>query len=276
MPDDAAAVFGHHRVERVAGLHVHEVGPCAEHLERTQLAPVLVRHDVVGIVRARAVVAEAANRAPRQAARRDGAIAAVRAPVRPREDGVEIVARHRACPPRLRSERGRPGNVDLVAAHRDEMVLDLPVAERPENLVGDEDGGGRRLGEAGRVKRDEPQLAAGVAHGEPGRKPRLLGRHDHPAPRRRPAAALGPDGGFVDCHRPRHDAVGEPARVRHLVDGVHVAGAHVERLVAGASEQVYREIDQQLDIPLCNSRSVLRLRFPLQRVVVVKAAIGRR
>ena len=66
MTNETASVRRDQRVERVAGLHVHQVRPRAEHLQRAKLAPVLVRNDVIRIVRARAVVAKASERAARK------------------------------------------------------------------------------------------------------------------------------------------------------------------------------------------------------------------
>jgi hypothetical protein len=46
MTNDAPAVLGDERVQRVSGLEVDEVRPRAEDLERAELAPVLVGNDV--------------------------------------------------------------------------------------------------------------------------------------------------------------------------------------------------------------------------------------
>ena len=59
--DDRAAVLGHERVERIRRLEIGEVRPRAEDAQRAQLAAVLVRDDVVGIVGTRAVILEAAQ-----------------------------------------------------------------------------------------------------------------------------------------------------------------------------------------------------------------------
>ena len=96
VPDHAAAVLGHDGVERVARLHVHQIGPGAKHLQGAQLAAVLVRDDVVGVVRTGAVVAEAADRTAGHGARGHGAIAAVRAAVRPLEHVVKVAPFHPA------------------------------------------------------------------------------------------------------------------------------------------------------------------------------------
>ena len=74
MADDAAAALGDDGVERVAGLHVDEIGPGAEHLQRPQLAAMFVRHDVVRIIGPRAVIPESADRPAGHGARGDGAI----------------------------------------------------------------------------------------------------------------------------------------------------------------------------------------------------------
>ncbi len=73
----------------------------------------------------------------------------------------------------------------------------------------------------------------------------------------------------------RTDAVGEPARVGHFVDGVHVARTGVGRLVARGDEQVVRILVEQLDAERHGFGRVLALRFPGDRVVVVKLRTGR-
>ena len=90
VPDHAAAVLDDHGVQRVARFHVDEVGPRAEHLQRAQLAAVLVRHHIVGIVRPGAVVLEAADRTAGQRASGNGAVGAIGAAVRAPQHGVEI------------------------------------------------------------------------------------------------------------------------------------------------------------------------------------------
>ena len=163
MANDAAAVLGDEHVERVAGLHVDEVRPRAEDLQRAQLAAMLVRDDVVGIVGARAVIAEPAERPPgqpRARRRRDtsrpGCDARGAAP--PRDRSIFI---RRALAGRRRDLAPVPDR-ELIGPDVNEMVLDLPVSERPEDLVGDEDCAGRGFGIALRVERDEPGLA--LAH----------------------------------------------------------------------------------------------------------------
>ena len=132
--DDRAAVLGDERVERVAGLEVGQVRPRAENAQRAQLAAMLVRHDVVGIVGPRARVAEAAEDLAGQQAAGDDAVGAVRVPRDALEHRVDVVARER------RSLAGRPPDrrlridLDVLRIERREIRLDLVVAERPEDL----------------------------------------------------------------------------------------------------------------------------------------------
>ena len=77
--DDGPAVLGDRSVSRVfLGLEVGEVRPRAEDTQRSQLAAVLVRHDIVGIVGARAGVGRPPRILTWQQAARDDAIGPVR------------------------------------------------------------------------------------------------------------------------------------------------------------------------------------------------------
>jgi hypothetical protein len=55
------------------------------------------------------------------------------------------------------------------------IVFDLPVAERPEDLVGDGNRAGRGFGLSGGVERHEPAIAARVEIVKPGAKARSFG-----------------------------------------------------------------------------------------------------
>ena len=103
---DGAAVLGDERVERVAGFQVGQVGPRAEDAQRAQLAAMLVRHDVVGIVGPRAGVAEAAENLARQHAAGGDPVGAVGVARGPLEHRVDVVARERR-PLARRAPHGR-------------------------------------------------------------------------------------------------------------------------------------------------------------------------
>ena len=134
VSNDAAAVLGDNGIERVAGLHVHQIGPCAEHFQRPQLAPVFVRDDVVGIVGTGAVVAKPAHGPSRQRAGRDRSVRPVGLVGAP-EHGLEVAALHRPLLARQRREHRGVGDHEVAGLDRDEVVLDLPIAERPEDPV---------------------------------------------------------------------------------------------------------------------------------------------
>ena len=80
---------------RVAGLHVDEVGPRAEDAQRPQLAPVLVRHQIVGIVGPGALVPESAEHLAGQQAPGGEAVRPVGPAVGALEHLVDVVLRHR-------------------------------------------------------------------------------------------------------------------------------------------------------------------------------------
>ena len=274
VPHDAATVLGDHGVERVPRLHVRQIGPGAEHLQGPQLAPVLVRDDVVGVVRAGAVVAERTDRTPGHAARGHGAIRPVRAAMRPRENVVEVAPFHPALAPRRGSDLRRFRDRDPIRRHGHEMVLHLPVPERPEDLVRDHDRAGRGLGMSGRVEGDEPDLAARVADREAGRGAGDFSRHHGPWPRCWPAAGERTARDIVRGHRCRNQTVGEPVRIRHLVDRVDVARAHVGRRIAGMAEHVDREIDGQVDVPRLYLRGILGVGLARQGIVAEETPFG--
>ena len=190
--------------------------------------------------------------------------------MRAAQDLVEVAALHRAPLARRRRDRRRGRDDELVRPHRDQMVLGLPVAERPEDLVRDQDRPRRRLGHPFGVEGHEPGLLLPVLHREPGREACRF----RPAHRPRARDGAGPDqrtaDRFVDRHRTRADPVGEPARVRQLVDRVQVLRAHVRRRVARPREQVERQVEEQIDVPRLHLRRVLRLRIARQRVVVIE------
>ena len=77
MLDARPAVLRDERVDRVRCLQVGEIGPGAENAQRAQLAPMLVRHEIVRIVRACAGVQVAAENLARDQAPRNDTVGAV-------------------------------------------------------------------------------------------------------------------------------------------------------------------------------------------------------
>ncbi len=81
--DDRLAILRDERVDRVRGLEVGEVRPRAEDAERSQLAPMLVRHEIVGIVWTGARVLERVENLAGQLPAGNDTIASVRFTAQP-------------------------------------------------------------------------------------------------------------------------------------------------------------------------------------------------
>jgi hypothetical protein len=94
VPDRGPIALRDHGVERVPGVEVNQIDPCPEDLERSKLAAVLVRNDVVRIVLARAVVPEGSDRATRRRHHGHRAIGPIRASMRLPENLVDVVLAH--------------------------------------------------------------------------------------------------------------------------------------------------------------------------------------
>ena len=117
---------------------------------------------------------------------------------------------------------------ELLAAHVRDVVLRHVVAERPHQLRHRHFGPGRHRAVARRIELQEPALAGRVLHREARRHAVALRRGDRPRAR---------SPGRRSCRDRRHTssgvsgamagAVGEPARVGHLVHGVQVLRADV-------------------------------------------------
>src|SRR5262245_33037155 len=78
MTDDGPSTFLDERVESVSRFHVDQIRPCAKNLQRSQLASMLVRNDVVRVIGARAVIAETTNHPARNRTAGQHAIRTVR------------------------------------------------------------------------------------------------------------------------------------------------------------------------------------------------------
>ena len=149
-------------------------------------------------------------------------------------------------------------------------------AERPEQLARHHQRAGGRLRVPGGVEGHEPEVAVvGPPHEARGR-PGALQAGDHPALLVHAVERVGAAQQLGDRDGPRQYPVGEPARVRHLVDGVDVLRADARGRPAGPREQVVRQVVQQLDVARRNARRVLRLGLAPERVVIVElpAAAG--
>ena len=108
VADDLPVARGDDAVERVRAADLVVIQPGGEDRQAAQLAAVFVRDDVVGIVGARAVVAERSERPARDVAAGEHAVAAVGLPRRALENLVEVVATSAAALGRPRPSWWRP------------------------------------------------------------------------------------------------------------------------------------------------------------------------
>ena len=148
--------------------------------------------------------------------------------------------------------------------------LDLVVAERPEEFRRHHDGGRGRLGVVRRVELEEPGLTVGVPGRDAGVAARGLLPDDDPARRIRRGPDVGTTDNLVDRERSRPDAVGEPARVRELVDGVDVLRAPARGLASGQREEVVGQLVHQVDLRQCRAPGILRLGLAKDGIVAIK------
>ena len=140
----AIAVLGQ-EVEAVHAARIVVVEPGPEHPGAPQFTPVLVGHDVVRVVRPRAVIAEVAQRRALGKAACQHAVVAVRLTRRPAENGVHVA----------------PGQVPLGA---DERVVNLRIGRDHDGV---------------RVERHQEHLDRVIAEGVIERRADDLGPGGH-------------------------------------------------------------------------------------------------
>ena len=99
----------------------------------------------------------------------------------------------------------------------------------------------------------------------------LAGRHC-PLSGRRTVTSVGPGGDVLDRHGlAAQDPIGEPARIRHFVDGVDALRAPVHIRVARLAEQVPGLVVYEVDVLLLDLRGVLQIGHSRDRIVRVEA-----
>ena len=276
MLDARPAVLRDERVDRVRRLQVGEIGPGAEDAQRAQLAPMLVRHEIVRIVRACAGVQVAAENLARDQAPRNDAVGAVLVARHSLEYDVEIVLDERRPLAVRAPNRGLRIDRRLLRIVRGEVRLHLVVAQRPEDLGGDRHGGGGAFRERRRIELEEPGLALPIHSREARVRAGGLFPDNDPLRRVRRRADVRAAGDLLGRDRRGADAVGEPARVGHLVDRVDVLRSQAARRVAGRDEQV---VDQLVHLRLAvrrRFRGILRFGRASDRIVRVEPRTLRR
>ena len=149
--------------------------------------------------------------------------------------------------------------------------LHLVVAKRPEDPAGDGNRARRAFGVIRRIELQEPRLALRVPCREAGvHTGRFLAR-ENPLRRIRRRAHVGTARHLLGCDRGRPNPVGEPVRVRHLVDRVDVLRPHARRLVIRRDEQVVGHLVNRLDVVQRSGGRVLRIRLTRDGIVAVEA-----
>src|SRR5262245_33254548 len=104
--DDGVAVLGDEGIERIGRLEIRQIRPRAKHPQSPQLATVLVRYEIVGIVGTRALEAEIADDLAGDQPSRHDAIGAVRSARDVLEQFLEVLMRE-TCSLAVRTPQSR-------------------------------------------------------------------------------------------------------------------------------------------------------------------------
>jgi hypothetical protein len=269
VTDDRPAPVAHQRVERVAAAPLIVIEPRGKDRESAQLATVLVRKDVVRIVRTRAGVTELAERGAGQLLAGDDPVAAVGVAGGLFQDRIDVSRPHVALPPGLVLDERAGADRERLAAHRGQIVFRHEVAERVEELRRDDLGGARHLRLRRGIELDEIRVARPVADRQARRDPFEFSRDDRPAAGRRPGAGIRSPG-RVRCRPARGaGAIHEPARIGHLVEGVHVHRAD-RCLVAPVQKRVLEQVELAAGRDRPRARRILRFGIARDRIVAVE------
>lgn len=156
---------------------------------------------------------------------------------------------------------------ELGGAQHRQVVLRHEVPERPHQFRHRDFRAGRHRPMARRIELQEPPRARRVPDRESRRDAVALGGRDRPRAWNGTAGGVRSRRDVRGRQRPPAGAVGEPARIGHLVDRVQVLRAHTQRRIAQLAEQVEQQIGDQIDLPGRDLRGVLRIGHAPQRVV---------
>ena len=272
--DHLTAVLLDDGVERVARLQVSEVRPRTENAECPQLAPMLVRNDIVRIVGARAGVAKASKDFTSQTASSDDAIGAVGIWLRAIEQILEILPDEGRSLTRGTPDHGLRIELDSPGIDSGDERLHLVVTKRPEDLGRHFDSTGGRFVTVLVVELDEPRVAVGILGRKAGFGASLLLGHDQPSLGCRRAIDIGTAREILGTKGHAADAIGKPAGVRNFVHGIDVERARVRRLVMRHGEQVHRDLIHEADVRGLRARRIAALRLALQRIVRIELRPG--
>jgi hypothetical protein len=234
------------------------VQPRREHAIASQLAAVLVEVHVVRIVGPSAAVAKAPERPPFGEPAHDRAKMPVWHPRRPREHEVEVDRRERpalagggVAHGRLRRDPHQ-GGVELGEVDIDDVVPERVIQGRADDL-----GAAGHLRVRRRIELDLPGMAVRGGDTIARLNAFALAGRDRPVLNVDAVDAVGAANDLRHAHRLPTDAVDEPARIGHLVDGVDVHRRRVAPL-ARLEERVAREVEEIALVDLRRAAGVER------------------
>ena len=212
----------HHDVDRMEGIHPRVVQPRREDLKAPQFAPVLVGHDIVRVVVARAEQLERTDQ--RHAVSRDperhGAVAAITPARDIGQQTIDVPGEKRAHI-RVGGDVGRIRlDHELIAIEPDQGGIRDVISERMKEARRDHLGSGRQLGRLSRIEAQEVDPIVRISEHEQWPQFLILEQQDVPGPRHRgrligAAAALqllqAHAGAAVTIRRTTHRRAPRPA-----------------------------------------------------------------
>ena len=199
-------------------------------------------HDIVGIIRTRAVIAEVSYGRSRCETADKDAITAIVLPCRTLEHAVEIVPPERAAFAIQRiAYRRLVRDDERVLVDLSQVHVDDVVAQRVIEGCADHLDTRRQFRVRGGIDLDLIELTLRIRHA----KPRLYaaafpGRHD-PSLERDAIQTIRAPHDLFEAHPGTTDAIGKPARIRNLVDGVDVERTHVSPLT-----RIAKRVDEKV------------------------------
>ena len=246
-----------HDVDRVERIHARVVQPGGEDLKAPQFAPVLVRHDVVRVVAARAEQLKRTDQ--RHAVGRDpegdGAVAAVAPAGDIGQQTIDVLG-EKLAHLRVGRDVGRVRlDHELIAIEQRQVRFRDVVAERVKEARRDHLGAGRQFGRVSRVEAQQVDPVVRVPEHERRPQPLVLQQQDAPGARHRgrlivPAAAAQ----LLHAHARAAVTIHVPRTVEHVTQRVDALGR--DDLLAGMPFPGRPKVADTA------SRSTLRLRGP--------------
>ena len=218
------------------------IQPGSENPRPAQLAPVLVQHEIVRIVRTSAVITEVAKRLSWRESADEHPVAAVLEARGAVEDIVEIVLLQPAPTAVERiANRGRVRDHERLAIELGKIDVDHVVADRMVKGGADHLDTACQLRIRRRVDFNLIHLTLWVSHAEARLNAAALAPGDLPAVDGHPLGAIGAPRDFWNAQWLAADPIGKPARVRDFVDRVDVERANIPSL-SGMSERIDDEV----------------------------------